>query len=199
MRSDVTGGGGGGTYGSPQYLKNVTIEGGTLTAELVVNPGVLIDGVDISVLAADLAAHIANPVDAHDASAISVTPASLSSGATDVQAALVALDAGTLALTTVALADNTANQTVFSVAAATNTAIQVTYSVVRSAANIECGTIYVVNDGVNATAAVVGANLGTLGVTFDAVVSAGNVILRASTSSTGTAAQLKYRKQAWAA
>lgn len=35
----------------PTYLKNVTINGGTLTGDLAVSPGVLIDGVDISTLA----------------------------------------------------------------------------------------------------------------------------------------------------
>ncbi len=85
-------GGGQSTYTSPSYLSNVTINGATVQAAIAVDPGILIDGRDISVDGATLDAHIIDAVDAHDASAISVTPAGTLS-ATDVQAALVELQA----------------------------------------------------------------------------------------------------------
>lgn len=44
---------------NPSYLKNVTIEGATITDDLTVNPSVLIDGRDLSVDAALNDAHIA--------------------------------------------------------------------------------------------------------------------------------------------
>lgn len=67
----------------PSYLKSVTIEGGTLTNDLVVADGVLIDGVDISTL--------------NDASAI--TQVTLSEGATNAIAAqwdLTLIDVATI-------------------------------------------------------------------------------------------------------
>lgn len=78
---------GGGTYNAPSYLKNPVIEGGNVTANITVNSGITIDGVDISTLKSDFDNHLADTVDAHDASAISVTPSGgLTS--TDVQSAL---------------------------------------------------------------------------------------------------------------
>lgn len=82
---------GGSGYEPISYLEDVTIKGGQLTANLAVNAGVTIDGVDVSVLDATVTAHINQISDAHDASAISVVPAGAIT-ATDVQAALVELD-----------------------------------------------------------------------------------------------------------
>lgn len=67
-------GSGGGSYTAPSYLKGTTIEGANVTANISVNPGIQIDGVDISVLSSDFNDHITETVDAHDASAISVNP-----------------------------------------------------------------------------------------------------------------------------
>jgi hypothetical protein len=78
---------GGGTYNAPSYLKNPVIEGGNVTANITVNSGITIDGVDISTLKSDFDDHVVDTVDAHAASAVSVTPSGgLTS--TDVQSAL---------------------------------------------------------------------------------------------------------------
>jgi hypothetical protein len=60
-------GSGGSSSSSPTYAENITINGGTITGNVTVSPGVTIDGVDISVLeasissfTADLAAHEAD-------------------------------------------------------------------------------------------------------------------------------------------
>jgi len=83
-------GGGQSTYNSPTYLKNVTIEGATITANVTVNSSITIDGRDISVDGATLDAHIASTSGAHTAAAISVTPSG-NLAADDVQEALTEL------------------------------------------------------------------------------------------------------------
>lgn len=83
---------GSGSYSAPSYLKNPVIEGASVTANITVNSGITIDGRDVSADGATLDAHIAETTDAHDASAISVTPSGgLTS--TDVQGALQELQA----------------------------------------------------------------------------------------------------------
>lgn len=78
---------GGGGYSAPTYIAGATINGATITGNVTVSSGITIDGRDISADGALLDAHIAETTDAHDASAISVTPSgSLTS--TDVQSAL---------------------------------------------------------------------------------------------------------------
>ncbi len=78
---------GGASYSAPSYLENVTINGATITGNVTASTGITIDGRDISVDGATLDAHIADTSDAHDASAISVTPAG-NLAADDVQEAL---------------------------------------------------------------------------------------------------------------
>lgn len=84
----------GGSYTAPAYLKNVTIEGGNITANLTANSGITIDGRDVGAdgatldaLGTSFTAHLADTVDAHDASAISVSPSG-NLAATDAQSAL---------------------------------------------------------------------------------------------------------------
>lgn len=55
----------GGGANIPTYAKNITIEGGTFTANMTASPGVLIDGRDLSVDGADLDAHVAASTDVH--------------------------------------------------------------------------------------------------------------------------------------
>lgn len=55
----------GGTNSYPTYAKDITIEGARLIADMTVDPGVLIDGVDISVANGDLTDHIAATSDVH--------------------------------------------------------------------------------------------------------------------------------------
>jgi len=102
--------------------------------------------------------------------------------------------------TTVTLADNTASPTsIFAVSASSNTAIRVHYSITRSAANIESGSMYIVNDGTNASVTTSGAVIGTMGITFTADIDSGNVRLLYTSTSTGQAATFKYQKIAWQA
>lgn len=59
--------GGSGTYNSPTYLENVTINGATVTGDVLVNPGKTIDGRDISADGLALDTHIASIGDVHGA------------------------------------------------------------------------------------------------------------------------------------
>lgn len=52
-------GGGGSSSSSPTYAENITINGALITGNVTVNPGITIDGVDISVLAASVTTDIA--------------------------------------------------------------------------------------------------------------------------------------------
>ena len=58
---------GGSTYNAPSYLENVTINGATITANVGVNPGVTIDGRDVSADGLSLDSHIASIGDVHGA------------------------------------------------------------------------------------------------------------------------------------
>jgi hypothetical protein len=84
----------GASYTAPTYLENVRINGATVTGNITVNSGITIDGRDISAdgaaldaLTTDIADHLADTEDAHDASAVSVVPTGNLS-ANDVQEAL---------------------------------------------------------------------------------------------------------------
>ena len=87
--SDMVGTGGS-TTASTNFFQDVILQGGRISADFTVDTGITIDGVDISVLAADFAAHLADTVDAHAASAIAVTPTG-NLAADDVQEALTEL------------------------------------------------------------------------------------------------------------
>jgi hypothetical protein len=78
-------------YTPISYLENVTINGGNITGNITCNSGVTIDGVDISSLSSSVSDHIADTIDAHDASAISFA-AYGDLAADDVQEALQELD-----------------------------------------------------------------------------------------------------------
>lgn len=58
---------GGSTYNAPSYLENVTINGATITANVGVNPGVTIDGRDVSADGLALDSHTASIGDVHGA------------------------------------------------------------------------------------------------------------------------------------
>lgn len=94
--SDMAASGGGGNSSSTQFLQDVTIQGARLSANMTVDTGITIDGVDISVLEDDFAAHLVDTSDAHIASAITFV-ANGTIAATDVQTAIseVATDATT--------------------------------------------------------------------------------------------------------
>lgn len=120
----------------------------------------------------------------------------------DVASFLDALNGDVTAtlLTTQALADNqSAAADVFTLTAASNTGVVVEYSITRGSGNSEVGQLYLVNDETNADVAGTAANMGTLGVVFSADIDSGNVRLRYTTTSTGTAASMKYSLRRWTA
>lgn len=59
------GAGGANTFNSPTYLENVTLNGALVTGDVVVNPGITIDGRDLSADGIDLDDHIASTTDVH--------------------------------------------------------------------------------------------------------------------------------------
>lgn len=103
--SDIVGTGGS-TTASTNFFQDVILQGGRISANFTVDTGITIDGVDLSVLAADFDAHLVDLVDAHDASAISNVPSG-NLAATDIQSAVNELqsDIDTRATTT-ALTDH---------------------------------------------------------------------------------------------
>lgn len=102
--------------------------------------------------------------------------------------------------TSISLTDNTSSPAAaISLTASSNTALNIEYSLTRGSGNIETGMIHIVNDGTNADVVASSASLGTLGVTFTADVSGGNVRLLYVTTSTGTSVSMKYRVISWQA
>lgn len=106
---------------------------------------------------------------------------------------------GTSTLVTATLDDNTGAATQVTTFSPSNT-IELEYSLYRGAANVERGRIIIVSDGTNASMAQgVIANIGTLGVTFTVDISASNIRLLYTTTSTGTNVTMKYKSHQWAA
>jgi hypothetical protein len=98
------------------------------------------------------------------------------------------------------LIDNTSSPTIVEQwAIASYTAIQIFYSISRGVGLAECGTIYIITDGTDASIAQEGADLGSDGVEFTANVSGGNIQLLYTTTSTGTSATMHYKVQKWLA
>lgn len=108
---------------------------------------------------------------------------------------------GAASLTSVTLVDNTTDGTVISTATSSATIYIVRFSIVRGSA-VECGILYVTSDG-SSNANVSGGggqlNANSTGVTFSAVVSGSNLILRYTTTSTGSNATFKYMLDSWVA
>ncbi len=101
--------------------------------------------------------------------------------------------------TEVILADNTAvaaNAATW--VSATYDSLQIIYSLKRGSAR-ESGTIVLAHDGSTVGIAQSAASVGVLGVTFTADISAGTLRLRYTTTSTGSAATLKYQAIRWLA
>lgn len=103
-------------------------------------------------------------------------------------------------LTSATLADNqAAAATAASWVIATYDTVILRYSLKRGSANKETGVIYLGTDGTSAFIAQADGNIGTLGVTFTADISAGSLRLRYTTTSTGTAVTMKYIMEQWLA
>jgi len=94
------------------------------------------------------------------------------------------------------LADNTTNGTVFSVAYAGSQNILVYYSIIRGTSK-EIGVIPITTDGTNVAISDTGSSTASTGVTFSGVISGSNLVLRYSTTSTGTAGTMSYYIVRW--
>jgi hypothetical protein len=104
----------------------------------------------------------------------------------------------TESLTSATLADNTASAAdVATWAHASFDSITINYSIKRGTANKETGQILIATDGTSASIAQSASSLGTLGVTFTVDVSGSDLRLRYVTTSTGTAATMKYKLSKW--
>lgn len=93
----------------------------------------------------------------------------------------------------VSLTDNTSNGTVASWAD-TIDAVWLNFALTRGS-TVETGVLFIASDGTNASVVTMGAAQGgSNGVTFDAIVSGGNLTLRYTTTSTGSGATLNYNE-----
>jgi len=101
-------------------------------------------------------------------------------------------------LTSVALADNQAAAADVVTFDDAQTAIVADYSLIRGSANVECGQLYITNDGSTANVALSASTTGSLGVTFSADISGGTVRLRYTSTSTGTAPTFQFSSRTWA-
>jgi hypothetical protein len=192
--------GDGGSYSAPSYLQNVRIDGATIVANVTVNAGVTIDGRDISVDGATLDSLGALFENIETANRVVVTDSSAALEESVITSTELTYLDDVEALTSKALEDNTNDAEVATWAHASFDNIKVDYSIKRGSANKQSGRIEIVTDGTSAAIAEGGiASLGTLGVTFTVDVSGTDVRLLYTTTSTGSAATMKYRVQKWLA
>jgi hypothetical protein len=179
----------------------------TVSAGLIgITPGVIVDA-DINSAAAIARSKFASGTGyrilANDATGAMSENAALTPGQ------LVIADANGQLSTTAALpgsfvstnlVDNQASAaTILTWALATYDSIVIQYSLKRGTANKETGQIQIATDGTNASIAVSGANIGTLGVTFSAAISGTDLVLQYTSTSTGTAPTFKYNLTQWLA
>lgn len=99
-------------------------------------------------------------------------------------------------LNTSALADATSNGTVFSVAYVGSENILVNYSIVRGSAK-EIGTLPITTNGTLVGISGTGSDIPSVGVLFNAVISGPDLVLRYTTTSTGTSGTMQYYLVRW--
>jgi hypothetical protein len=99
-----------------------------------------------------------------------------------------------IAVTT--LTDNTSEGTVFSVEYTGSEYMIIDFSISRGTSR-ETGTLYLTSDGTNVSVSENGTYINNDGVTFDAIISGSNVILRYTTTSTGHNATMKFIIRRW--
>lgn len=168
-----------------QTLTNKTIDAASNTISNIVNANV---SASAAIAKSKLAAGTASRVEVTDGSGL-LTESAITS------TELTYLDDNE-PLTSATLTDNTAVAAVVtgcSWAVASFNTVGLSYTLSRGASNIERGIINLVSDGTNvgvAQGAV--ASLGTLGVTFTADISSGNMRLNYTTTSTGTDVTMKF-------
>lgn len=106
---------------------------------------------------------------------------------------------GVIPLTTVSIPDGQAVAAPAILIPVANTFCFIIFSLQRGSANVEGGTIVLINDGASADITIDSGALGANGTTLTADVSGGNVRILAATTLTGTAVSLKYAVIKWAA
>lgn len=99
-------------------------------------------------------------------------------------------------LNTSTLADATTNGTVFSVAYAGSQNIIVNYSIIRNGLK-EIGTLPITTDGTNVAISDTASQTASTGVTFSGVISGSDLVLRYTTTSTGSAGTMSYFLTRW--
>lgn len=100
---------------------------------------------------------------------------------------------GSAGWSSASLTDNTTNGTVASWAD-TNDSVWLEFAITRGSTT-ETGILFIASDGSNASVATFSVDQGgSNGITFDAIVSGGNLTLRYTTTSTGSAATMNYRE-----
>lgn len=168
-----------------QTLTNKTIDVASNTISNIVNANV---SASAAIAKSKLAAGTASRVEVTDGSGL-LTESAITS------TELTYLDDNE-PLTSATLTDNTAVAAVVtgcSWAVASFNAVGLSYTLSRGASNIERGIVNLVSDGTSvgiAQGAV--ASLGTLGVTFTADISSGDMRLKYTTTSTGTDVTMKF-------
>lgn len=100
--------------------------------------------------------------------------------------------------TTVSLTDNTTNGVVALFSLTETDVVHLQYSVKRSG-EVMAGTLTVTTDGTDVAIGEWGVETSALGVTFSADVVGGNLRILYTTSNTGAAASMKYRRFVWLA
>lgn len=168
---------GGGGYSAPTYIAGATINGATITGNVTVSSNITIDGRDISVDGATLDAHITETTDAHDASAISVTPSGALTS-TDVQSALQELQ-GEISNST-SLTDsyifvgNASNQ-------ATGVAVSGDVSITNTGV-VDIASQVIVNDDISTSAAIAHSKMAALTASKIAVTDGTGFVTTANAS-----------------
>jgi hypothetical protein len=99
------------------------------------------------------------------------------------------------AIYTVSVSDNT-TANVFSVTAVGSENWAVNFSITRGLAK-ETGVLYITTDGSTASVSKVGSFLGSTGVSFSAIISSGNIVLRYTSDSSGAGGVLKIFTMRW--
>lgn len=114
---------------------------------------------------------------------------------TDVIGALNIIKAGDFSAS-ISLSNNASNLTLISVADSNTYAI-INYGVNRNG-EFRVGRLLVTHNGVQAFLSDEQLESSVLGISFDAILSAGNLIIRYSTTNTGFTGSLKYQMVKWA-